>query len=107
MEIAEAAVAVTVANGLAQAGLTGKHRLHRAVFGEDGVLRGAVPVNLAVKVVAVQTLRGRTEKVTGFRSTSRHGRNQSQYVRCNRVDPCPWELVSGELSAPGAVSSTR
>ena len=58
MKVAKPAVTITVANGLAQTGLTVKHRLHGAVFGEDSVLGSAIPVHLAVKVVAVQALCG-------------------------------------------------
>src|SRR5437899_7741187 len=80
MEVAKSAVACTVSNGLAQAGITVKHRLHSAVLGKDAVPGGAVPVHLAVKVVAVQFLCSRLEIVSSVAGPSRR-RNQSQYFR--------------------------
>src|SRR6267378_3575720 len=84
MEVAKSAVACTVSNGLAQAGITVKHRLHSAVLGKDAVLGGAVPVHLAVKVVAVQFLCSRLEIVSSVAEASRR-RNQSQYFRRNGI----------------------
>src|SRR6516225_679774 len=85
MEVAEAAVAVTVANGLPQAGLPGKHRLHGAVLGKDRVPGSPVPVHLAVIIVAVQTLCGRRKIVVRLRGNAIHRdvcrRKQSDYLR--------------------------
>ena len=57
MKVTESAVTGTIANGIAQARHTVKHRLHGAVLGKKAVLGGAVPVNLRVEIVTIQTLR--------------------------------------------------
>src|SRR6266571_5244420 len=90
MESAEAAVAVTIANGFAQAGLTMEHRLHGAVLRKNSVLRSPVPVHFSVKVVAVQTLRSRREKVVRLRGNAIHSdvcwRKQSDDLCCDGID---------------------
>src|SRR6266852_6274349 len=73
MKVTKPAVAGAVSNGLAQAGFTVKHRLHGAVLGKGAVPGGAVPVHLAVKVVAIQFLCSRLEIVGVVAGPSRHG----------------------------------
>src|SRR6266702_3606938 len=86
----KAAVAATIANGFAQAGLTMEHRLHGAVLRKNSVLRSPVPVHFSVKVVAVQTLRSRREKVVRLRGNAIHSdvcwRKQSDDLRCDGID---------------------
>src|SRR6266567_3624701 len=57
MEIAQAAVACAVANRLTQTRHAMKYGLHSAVLDEDAVIRGAIPINFAIEVVAIQALR--------------------------------------------------
>src|SRR6267378_3663155 len=85
MEVTKSAVAGTVSNGVAQAGLTVKHRLHGAVLCKDAVPGGAVPIHLGVKVVAIQFLCSRLGIVVRVAGPSRR-RNQSQDLRRYRVN---------------------
>src|SRR6266576_380502 len=78
MEVTKSAVAGTVSNGLAQAGLTVKHRLHGAVLGKDAVPGRPVPIHLGVKVVAIQFLRSRLGIVVGVGCSGSQSRNKSQ-----------------------------
>src|SRR6266513_4790265 len=78
MEVTKSAVAGTVSNGLAQAGLTVKHRLHGAVLGKDAVPGRPVPIYLGVKVVAIQFLCSRLGIVVGVGCSGSQSRNKSQ-----------------------------
>src|SRR6266566_200340 len=85
MEVTESTVTGAVSNRLAKTRLTVKHRLHGAVLGKDAVPGRPVPIHLAVKVVAIQTLRSRFEIVSRVARPSRR-RNQSQYFRGDRAN---------------------
>ena len=63
MEISQAAVTSAVANRLSEARHSMKFGLHRAVLDEDAVIGGAIPINLAIEVVAIQALGRRKEVV--------------------------------------------
>src|SRR6267378_6075270 len=106
VEVTESAVTGTVSNGLAQAGLTVKHRLHGAVLGKDAVPGGAVPVHLAVKVVAIQFLSSRLEIVGVVAGTSRR-RNQSQYFRRDGIYRDGGLVGKGRASGAVRVSCVR
>src|SRR5438309_7099776 len=106
MEVTESAVAGTVSNGLAQAGLTVKDRLHGAVLGKDAVPGGAVPVHLAVKVVAIQFLSSRLEIVGVVAGPSRR-RNQSQYFRRDGIYRDGGLVGKGRASGAVRVSCVR
>src|SRR6266404_404430 len=86
MEVTKSAVAGTISNGLAQAGLTVKHRLHGAVLGKDAVPGGPVPIHLGVKVVAIQFLCSRLGIVVGVGCSGSQSRNKSQDFLGDRVD---------------------
>src|SRR6266446_877547 len=102
MKVTKPAVAGTVSNGLAQAGLTVKHRLHGAVLGKDAVPGGTVPVHLAVKVVAVQFLCSRLEIVSSVARPSRQ-RNQSQDLLRDGINRDGGLVRKGRASGAGAV----
>src|SRR5712664_1539654 len=85
MEVTESTVTGAVSNRLSKTRLTMKHRLHGAILGKDAVPRGTVPIHLAVKVVAIQTLRSRFEIVSRVARPGRW-RNQSQYFRSDRAN---------------------
>src|SRR5882762_9881201 len=106
MEVTKAAVTSTVSNGLAQTGLTVKHRLHGAVLGKDAVPRGAVPIHLAVKVVAVQFLGSRLEIVSRVARPSRR-RNQSQNFRRDGINRDGGLVGKGRASGAVGVSRVR
>src|SRR6267378_1858711 len=87
MEVTKSAVAGTVSNGVTEAGLPVKHRLHGAVLGKDAVPGGAVPIHLGVKVVAIQFLGSRLGIVEGVADPRYvRRRNQSQDLRSYRVN---------------------
>src|SRR5882724_9596623 len=102
MKVTKPAVAGTVSNGLAQAGLTVKHRLHGAVLGKDAVPGGAVPVHLPVKVVAIQLLCSRLEIVSSVARPSRQ-RNQSQDLLRDGINRDGGLVRKGRASGAGAV----
>src|SRR5205809_6587772 len=100
MELAESTIARTISDGLAQAGHAGKDRLHRAVLRKQSVFVSAHPVDFAVKIVTVQTLRGRLEIVINI-AGSGWGRKQRQNLRRAGVDGYGRRVST--RSAPGAV----
>src|SRR5229473_7247345 len=106
MKVTKPAVAGAVSNGLAQAGFTVKHRLHGAVLGKGAVPGGAVPVHLAVKVVAIQFLCSRLEIVGVVAGPSRR-RNQSQYFRRDGIYRDGGLVRKGRASGAVRVSCVR
>src|SRR6266567_4147061 len=106
MEVTQSPIAGAVSNGLAEAGLPVKHGLHGAVFGKDAVFGSSVPIDLAVKVVASQALRGRFEIVSCVASPSRR-RNQSQDFRRNGADRYGCLIGKGGSSSSVRVSGGR
>src|SRR5207253_1054454 len=85
VEVSQAAVTGTVSNGLAQARLTVKHRLHGAVLGKDAVAGCPAPIHLGVKVVAIQFLSSRLGIVVGVGCSGSQSRNKSQDLRRDRI----------------------
>src|SRR6266478_178709 len=106
MKVTKPAVTRTVSNGLAQAGLTVKHRLHGAVLGKDAVPGGAVPVHLPVKVVAIQLLCSRLEIVSSVARPSRQ-RNQSQDLLRDWIYRDGGLVRKGRASGAVSVSCVR
>src|SRR6266568_7017127 len=83
-----------------------KDRLHGAVLGKDAVPGGAVPVHLAVKVVAIQFLSSRLEIVGVVAGPSRR-RNQSQYFRRDGINRDCVLVVKGCASVAVRISCVR
>src|SRR6266404_637362 len=83
-----------------------KDRLHGAVLGKDAVPGGAVPVHLAVKVVAIQFLSSRLEIVGVVAGPSRR-RNQSQYFRRDGIYRDGGLVGKGRASGAVRVSCVR
>src|SRR5438128_7420221 len=100
MERAESTIARTISDGFAQAGHAGKDRLHGAVLGKQGVFVSADPVDFAVKIVAVQTLRGRLEIIISI-AGSGWRRKQRQNLRRDGV--AGYGRLVRKRSAPCAV----
>src|SRR6266850_6545378 len=102
MEVAKPSVTGAVSNGLTEAGLAVKHRLHGAVLGKDTVPRRPVPIHLGVKVVAIQFLGSRLGIVVGVAARCRGG-NQSYDFLGDRVDASGGDHVgaAGCVSAGG------
>src|SRR5882762_1016688 len=103
MEVTKSSVTDTVSNGLAQARLTVKHRLHGAVLGKDAVPGRPVPIHFGIKVVAVQFLCSRLGIVVGVGCSGSQSRNKRQDLRRDGVNRRKY--VARVLSAPSTTPS--
>ena len=103
MEVAEPAIACTVSNGLAQARLTVKQGLHGAVLGKDAVPGSAVPVDLSVKIVAIQLLCSRFDIIESVARPAIRSWNQCENLCGDGVNRR--KHVASVLSTPSATSN--